>query len=159
VALEPRNSGFLFDLGRAYEYGRQYSKALATYQSACSVNPEASDAIAGWARMEVFIGNPGRALARVAPLLAKSPDNVDGLLVKGMALRQQGKRGEARLLLERGLRLSPTYGDFMLVLAGIAEAEDRTAEAVAMYDRYLALHPDDTDARDRRTRVAARVPK
>jgi Tfp pilus assembly protein PilF len=109
--------------------------------------------------MEVFIGNPGRALARVAPLLAKSPDNVDGLLVKGMALRQQGKHGEARLLLERGLRLSPTYGDFMLVLAGIAEAEDRTAEAEAMYDRYLALHPDDTDVRNRRTRFAARVPK
>ena len=46
--------------------------------------------------------------------------HVDALLVQGMAYRQEGQYDKARASLERGLRLSPRYGDFMLVLAGVA---------------------------------------
>ena len=88
--------------------------------------------------MEVFIGDPLSAPRRVEQLLARHPDNADALLVHGMALRSQGDYARARASLEKGLNRSPSYGDIMLVLAGIAESENHPAEALACYDRYLA---------------------
>ncbi len=159
VALEPRNSELLFYLGRAYEYGHAYAKALETYKRACSLNPGDPDATAGWARMEVFIGDPAAAARRVEQLLARNPNDVDGLLVHGMALRQQGQYGRAKVSLEKGLKLSPGYGDFMLVLGGIAESEDHPAEALAWYDRYLARNGGDSTVRAKRDRIAAQERK
>jgi len=159
VALEPKNSEFLFHLGRAYEYGKAYAKALETYKRACVQNPGDSDATAGWARMEVFIGNPVQAARRVEQVLARNPNDVDSLLVHGMALRQQGQYARAKVSLEKGLKLSPGYSDFMLVLGGIAEAEDRPAEAIGWYDKYLARNGGDATVRAKRDRLAAQERK
>ena len=159
VELQPKNPEFLYFLARAYERGKQYRKAMATYQRTCTFSGDDPDPIVGWARMEVFNGAPAQALRRLQPVLARNPDNVDALLVEGMALRQQGAYDRARPALERGLRLSPGYADFLLVLAGISEAQDRPREALAWYDRYLALAPEQTEVRARRARVAQRVAK
>lgn len=153
LALEPRNPDFLFNLGRAYEWGHQYDKARQTYQRCCTLSPGSPDALAGWARMEVFIGDPAQALRLTGKVLARNPDTVDALLVQGMAQRQLGQYDAARAALEHGLRLSPQYADFMLVLAGIAVSQDRPGEARTWYDRYLALRPDDAQARARRAAI------
>lgn len=155
VALEPRNSELMFYLGRAYEYGKAYAKARDTYKRACTLNPGDPDSTAGWARMEVFIGDPVQAARRVEEVLARNPNDVDCLLVHGMALRQQGQYAKAKISLLKGLKLSPGYGDFMLVLGGIAESEDHPAEAVAWYDKYLARNGGDTTIRAKRDRLAA----
>lgn len=154
VALEPTNAELLFYLGRACEYGKAFAKAKEAYKRACERRPGDSDATAGWARMEVFIGDPARAIQLVEPVLARHPDNGDCLLVHGMALRQQGQYARARVSLERGLKLHPGYGDFMLVLAGIAESEHHPAEARDWYDRYLAQNGEDAEVRARRNRLA-----
>jgi len=153
VALEPANPEFLYYLGRAYEYGHQYAKARQTYQVACALRPGDPDALAGWGRMEVFIGTPAQALRLSGQILGPNPDNVDGLLVQGMAYRQTGQYDLAEASLAKGLRISPRYTDFMVALAGVASSRGRRDEARVWYDRYLAVHPDDTAARARRARL------
>ena len=155
VALEPRNSELMFYLGRAYEYGKAHAKARDTYKRACAMNPGDPDATAGWARMEVFIGDPVKAARLVEQVLARNPNDVDCLLVHGMALRQQGQYARAKVSLQKGLKLSPGYTDFMLVLGGIAESEDHPAEALGWYDKYLARNGGDATVRAKRDRIAA----
>jgi protein O-GlcNAc transferase len=159
VALEPSNPEFLFNLGRSYEYAKLFPKALETYKRACAQNPGDQDAAVGWARMEVFLGDATAASRRVGQVLARHPDNVDALLVQGMALRSLGQYDRAKVSLEQGLKLSPGYGDFMLVLGGIAEAQNRPAEALAWYDRYLAQIGEDAAVRAKRNRIAAQERK
>lgn len=159
VGLDSTNAELRFYLGRAYEFAKAFAKARDAYGRACELRPGDSDATAGWARMEVFIGDPAKAVQRVEEVLARHPDDVDCLLVHGMALRRLGQYARARASLERGLKLSPDYGDFMVVLGGIAESEDHPAEARAWYDRYLARHGEDTAVRARRDRLAAQERK
>lgn len=152
LAAEPSNSEFRFHLGRAQEAEGRYELARDTYRQA-GAN---TDALAGWARMEVFIGDPARARARAEAALARNPDHLDALLAHAMALRQSGDYGRARVSLARGLRRSPGNGDFLLVLAGLDEAEGRTEEARRHYEAYLAARPGDDAARARYEKLGGR---
>ena len=141
VALEPRNVEFRFFYGRACEDAGDYGQARKAYQEACAMHPDDPDSRAGWGRMEVFGGHPRQALLEVDQVLARNPDNVDALLVEGMALRQEGKYLQAQTALSHGLSLSPRYGDFMLVLAGVQKALGHPKEAALLLARWQALDP------------------
>lgn len=158
VTLEPSNADFLFRLGRALEGDRQFDRAGSVYRKGAALNPGDPDLATGWARMELFAGNPAKALALAGGVLARNPENCDALLVQGMACRAQGDYPRARAALEKGLALSPRYGDFMLVLAGVALSEGRPENARALCDRYLALHPGDAQARALRERALEAAP-
>ena len=64
-----------------------------------------------------------------ARILARAPDNVDALLVMGLALVREGQPRKARLLFEKGAALSDAYADFHLALGRMAESEGRLEEA------------------------------
>lgn len=153
LALEPRNADFRFYLAKACEDAKQFSRAQKLYREASQAAPEYPDLAIGWARMEVFVGDAKRARGLMQKLLAKNARNTDALLVLGMAHRQLGEYEAAREVLERGLRLSPSYSDFLAVLGGVAEGQDRPDEARACYDRYLAQRPGDAAIQARRARL------
>ena len=141
VAMEPQNSEFLFYLGRAYEWDKQYAKAREIYQKVCALRPGNSDGTVGWARMEVFIGDPAKARGMVATILAQRPSNVDALLVHGMALRQMGRYQQATVPLAKGMALRPDSTDFMLALSAVLKSQRRIPEALDVCDRFLARNP------------------
>ena len=78
-------------------------------------------------------------------MLARSPNNTDGLLVMALINWSQGNLAEARRILEGAVKLSNRYTDLYVVLGRIAERQGDTKLARASYEHVLELDPDNAD--------------
>jgi tetratricopeptide (TPR) repeat protein len=139
-----------FYYGHALEHEGEIDKALSTYENALKRGTN-GDVESGYGRMLLRKGKPAQALHAVEPTLKRNPNNVDALLVAGIALSRQGKVEAARTLLERGVRLHDD-SDFQYALGAIAESQGRTGDAIKHYDASITLDPKNQDARNRRMR-------
>ena len=85
-------------------------------------------------------------LREISPkgLLAHLLDN------HAVRLRAQGKTGEAEAVYRRALRLDPDRQPCQFNFANLLAAESKNTDAVRQYDRALALHPWDEEARRNR---------
>jgi Tfp pilus assembly protein PilF len=91
-----------------------------------------------------------QAKQTVSEVLARSPSNVDALLVMGLVHMSQGDLGQAKKYLQRGAQLSDGYSDFHIALGRIAEKEHNIPEAIRQYNRVLELKPANEEIRARR---------
>jgi tetratricopeptide (TPR) repeat protein len=114
--IEPNSDNILF-YAHAVEMKGDYRKAEALYEQGVKRSPNYGDMSVGLARVQMFQGQSAKARQRVLVVLKKSPDNVDALLVAGMACTRTGDFAEARRYLEHGLKLSPSYRDLQVALA------------------------------------------
>jgi Tfp pilus assembly protein PilF len=111
----------------------------------------------GLARLELHSGRTASARSAAMDVLRRSPDDVDAMLIAGLAFQREGNRREAKKHLERGVRLRDTYADFHLALGIVAEEEHNERQAMERYSRTLALDSANHDAQVRRERLAARM--
>jgi tetratricopeptide (TPR) repeat protein len=154
VAFAPNDTEMSFYLGHAYEMEGQIDRALEVYTGALrhSIN---ADVEAGIGRLLLRKGKPEAAYQAVAGVLARNPNNVDAILVAGLAMTRLGKPAQARALLERGVA-HHDGADLRYALGVVAEMQGRSADARSQYDAALTLDPDHQDAKTRRDRFAAR---
>jgi tetratricopeptide (TPR) repeat protein len=122
--IEPNSDNILY-YAHAVEMKGDYKKAAALYEQGVKRSPNYGDISVGLARVEIFLGQPAKARQRVLAVLKRSPDNVDALLVAGMACTRTGDLGEARRYLEHGIKLSPSYRDLHLALAHLSSVARR----------------------------------
>lgn len=151
AAFNANNLENQFFYGHALEREGDVDAAFAVYQQALTRGFN-GDVEAGLGRMLLRKGNPAAAHQAVVPTLARNPNNSDALLVAGLALSRQGKRDEAKALLERGAARHDNT-DFRYALGVIAEVQGKPREALAHYDAAIRLDPDNEDARARRARL------
>ena len=85
-------------------------------------------------------------------VLKQSPKDVDAMLIVGLSYQRDGQRREARRYLEQGVKLADQYADFHLALGMLDEEENHVQQAMAQYDKTLALSPNYQDAIVRRNR-------
>ena len=97
----------------------------------------------GLARVWLHQGKAAQAEQASQLILQHSPDNLDALLVAGMACSAEGKLRKAKEYLARGVQLSGTDSDFHEALAAIAEQENDLPEALRQYDAVAEQQPDD----------------
>jgi tetratricopeptide (TPR) repeat protein len=150
AAYSPNDLQDQFYYGHALEHEGEVDKALATYENALKHGTN-GDVESGYGRMLLRKGKPTQAFLAVEPTLKRNPNNVDALLVAGIAMSRQGKLDAARTLLERGAQFHDD-SDFQYALGVIADSQGRTAEAIKHYDASIALDPNNQDARNRRAR-------
>lgn len=93
-------------LGRAYDAAGELAEALASYDQALALQPEADDVQLLRAAVLVRGGSVGEALPVLAELAARHPDDPDTLLVLGNA-QDILDRPEADVTLRRFLELAP----------------------------------------------------
>lgn len=139
-----------FYYGYSLERDGEIDKALQVYENALKRGTN-GDVESGYGRMLLRKSKPAAALVAVTPTLKRNPNNVDALLVAGIALSRQGKLDEARKLLERGAARHDD-SDFQFALGSIAESQGRVQDAVKHYDASLVLDPNNRDAQVRRQR-------
>jgi tetratricopeptide (TPR) repeat protein len=79
-------------------------------------------------------------------VLAQQPANFDALHLLGVARAQQGKYGEAQLLVAKALALNPRHAGALSNLGNILSELGRPAEAIESLKRALALEPNYVEA-------------
>jgi tetratricopeptide (TPR) repeat protein len=124
LALEPGNSDSLFYLAHALERQGDYARAASLYKRGLASSPDYADLRIGLARTELRQGRPDEARKMSVQVLQRSADNVDALLVAGLASWRTGDRAAARSYLEKGAKLSHNDSDFQTALARLNQ-EDR----------------------------------
>jgi len=116
--LEPTADNIMY-YAHAVEISGNYEKAGELYREGLKRSPDYPDLNLGLARIELHQGNSNDALQRALAVLGRSPENVDGLLVAGMACARRGETWRAREYFERGIRLAPGYQDLQSAMAGL----------------------------------------
>lgn len=150
LARDPENSDSIFFLAHALELTGQPGRAAELYQRGLKIAPEYSDLQLGVARIWLRQGKVDQAKQIAVKVVRKSPQNVDALLLAGLACLREKNLTAARLYLEQGVKLSDGYLDFHFALATLAEDEKNFPEAIREYDRILKDRPNDPVALARR---------
>lgn len=85
---------------------------------------------------------PELALAEYTALLVRSPGNADVLLGRGIVYSRLERWDEAEADLTAAARVAPDYADVWSALADLYRWSARPQQAIAAYDRLIALQPD-----------------
>jgi predicted Zn finger-like uncharacterized protein len=89
---------------------------------------------------------PEQALDLYGRIVADEPENVEALAGRGLCYLDLEQYAPAEASLQEALRLSPTQADALLGLAETCRAQGRKAEAIELFERYLAAHPEGDEA-------------
>jgi tetratricopeptide (TPR) repeat protein len=87
-----------------------------------------------------------QALDLYGRIVADEPENVEALAGRGLCYFDLEQYAPAEASLQEALRLSPTQADALLGLAETCRVQGRKAEAIALFERYLAAHPEGDEA-------------
>lgn len=150
LARDPENSDSIFFLAHALELSGQTDRAAELYQRGVSIAPEYTDLQLGLARMRLRQGKDAEAKQIALKALAKSPKNVDALLVAGLSYTHENNPIKARQYLQEGVKLADDDLDFHFAIAQLDEQEQNFSGAVAEYNRILQAQPDNENARAKR---------
>ncbi|HEX8630283.1 MAG TPA: tetratricopeptide repeat protein, partial [Catenuloplanes sp.] len=126
----------LADLGR-------YDEALGELASGAALAPRDGSLLVTLARVHLISGQPGEALAAAEAAVAAEPGAVDPQVVKGMALLDLGRFGEAARIGGELLRLGPDDPYTLLSGAAIVGESRNGQESLNAAWRAVQLAPDD----------------
>jgi len=150
LARDPENSDSIFFLAHALELSGQTDRAAELYQRGVEIAPDYTDLQLGLARIRLREGKDTEAKEIALKALAKSPQNVDALLVAGLSYMQENNPVKARQYLQEGVKLADDDPDFHFAIARLDENEKNVSDAVSEYNRILQTQPDNANARARR---------
>lgn len=157
LARDPKNSDSIFFLAHALEQAGNLDRAADLYRHGMKIAPEYEDMKIGLARIWLREGRTAQAEQASQMVLQHSPDNLDALLVAGLAYSAEGQFQKAKEYLARGVQLSGTDADFREALAAIAERENDLPEALRQYDAMVEQHPDDRRIAAKRSALRERA--
>lgn len=121
--------------------------ALDAYESVLSIYPNRADALTGRGTVLRALGRPREALITLLEALNHAPHHAQARLELALALREAGRRDEARLLYSLLLRnpAAPVGAWQGLALLLLSEGHDLAAETCLR--RAVAMAPESIDAR------------
>ena len=129
------------------------SRALGLYREVLSRNPESYRARYGIARAYLHQGEPDRALPYLNDLIARFPAEADPHVIRGFALLQQGRNEAAEEDFRWVIERFPEYADAWRGLGTALERSRELRPALDVYSRWIAVDPDDPNARLARARL------
>jgi len=140
VHADPTNHVFQKVLGDVYAEARQDADAAAAYERAIALQPRYW---AGYLNYGVFHYNRGRydeAARLIEQLIEWTPDHSQALAALGGVYVAMGRNADAEIVSRRSCSLKPLRACY--VNLGIAlQRQRRTEEAIAEYERALAIGP------------------
>jgi len=142
VRLEPRFLEAWLALGSVHEAFDDWAAAESAYRTALEVDSRYDAGTLALAELYRKRGSPSVAVNMVADLLAGHPGHLDALVSLGRALLDDGRPAQALEAFERLLQYDEHHVG-ALFLSAVADARlRRFREAVACWERVVALDPD-----------------
>ena len=148
AALDPKMSAAYLNLGTLLLENRQDAAAVAPLRKAVELLPAESHPRYLLAVALDRSGDRAGAAEAFEALLHLDPNDITALEYLGWLNLRSGKPAEAEARFRRTVEVQPKGADGLRGLAESLEAQKKP-EAAAAYREYLALKPDDTQARAR----------
>lgn len=108
--------------------------------------PTGPRAVLAQARKARDAGETDRALDLYGKVLSAQPDNLDALTGRGLCYFELGQYAPAEASFKRALQLDLDHPDAIMGLAETYRQQGRKTEALGLFERYLAVHPDGEEA-------------
>jgi tetratricopeptide (TPR) repeat protein len=134
-------------MGRVLEDTRDWAAARDAYQNAAAANAAYYPA---WLRLGILdlrTGDTASAIAALRRELELQPDDYFAHVTLGASLGNRGERDSSLAHLRRATELEPWASGSWLLLARVLDAAKDTAQAVASFQKYVALAPRNDPAR------------
>lgn len=90
---------------------------------------------------QMSIGNYAEAVKMFGNEVDKHPESGAARTALGMALKRQGKMGEAKASLRRATEVEPGFAEGYYELGAMLENDKEYPEALKCFERYLQLAP------------------
>ena len=145
LTLQPRHTGALLQLGAIADGAGRPDRAEAFFRRAAEADPKSAEAWTALAALTHGQARLDEAAAALDKALALRPDP-DLLMNLGNLRREQRRLTEAEVALRRSLQMRSGSALAWRNLAVILQEQGRAADAIAAYDRALALDPDFAEA-------------
>ena len=141
MQIDPKDSDALYFLGKVYEEQKDFRKAFAHYQKAEELNP---DNLANKAKLGrlylIFSDDKAKVQEKIDYILAKDPENADGLLLKASKLAKDKKIPEAMALAEKIFEKYPDHVDTAAFLSSLYVNADKNKNAIDILEKAIALN-------------------
>ena len=155
LALDPNQPAALNNWANGLMALGRLGEALGAYDKALELNPQDPFAHRNRARLLTTLERLDEALTAYDRALAITPDDPALLFDHGLLLHRLGRANGAMASLRRAVALKPDSAEAMNLIGVVLGDEDED-QALACYDRALALAPGYPDALNNKALILAR---
>lgn len=120
--------------------------AVADLQNILAVRPNHPMALCGIGRVCIQLGDNTAALAALDLAIQLAPDLLEARNARGVALQNLGRLADAEDEFRRVVEALPDHPGALLNLASLLAAKGEFDPAQGLFERILALYPDDATA-------------
>ncbi len=140
ISADPGFSEAHVNLGVVLEAKGQLDAAIASYQEALLIKPQAEIHLNIGIALNT-LGKRAEAIGHFRDALRLKPDDAETHLNLGTALEAQGELTEAEACYREALRLDPESGEARFNLGNVLLAAQRFSDARSQYQQTLQLNP------------------
>jgi tetratricopeptide (TPR) repeat protein len=143
LQIDPNQAKAHYGLARAYLGSKQAQKAYWELQETVRLDPEHLDARLEYAQFLLFGKQEEleQAIQQSDEVLAKKPDMLPALLLKGRALQTLERWDEARAVYEQAMQTAPTEAGPILLLANLHRSRGEQERAEELFRKLAEVKP------------------
>ncbi len=156
AAAYPDKRDYLYDYITVLGWAERYNDELAQIPRV-RLQDAPAYVLESLGHAERGVGDSARAVEYYRMAVNRAPNRADSVIGLAMSLVDQGKSSEALDLLKPFTRRHPNNTEGIASLAAAYENNHQLFEALAAYDRLLALNPDHREAQRQRIFITARM--
>ena len=146
VKLDPANTGYLYNLGWAYDQVGETAKATDLYERAIRTSPLTFEAMNNLALIYSGAGQPNRALPLLEQAMRTDPENEAVYVNAANYYARQRNWNQALHYYNRALEINPVSSVAAVERGRIYLEQGQTDEAVDNLSRGLEVDPNSFDA-------------
>jgi tetratricopeptide (TPR) repeat protein len=140
LRVAPKDAAINTAWGELFLEKHQNAEALKSFQAALEADPEWQPALLGSAQT-IAEENPPQAVQLAMKALAMNPSDVAAQVLLAELAIDNGKRDDARGMLQKALEINPQSLDALSIRAGLDYVEDKRSEFDETVGKVLAISP------------------
>ena len=157
LLADPENTQVLSALGWAYHLAARDADALVQYTTVVRLSPADLNALYNAGIILWKLKRPQEAMEKFNDLLERAPDDADALYAAGSLLLSLDDAAGSSDMISRYLDKKPADSEGWYLLAAADERQKKYTQALAAYDKIIALDPSQGNAWFGETRLLLTV--